>query len=233
MSFTLKHFSTSVGRLGHQAATLAGLVLGLLLVTPAQAQYEDLAISATTLELTGALYEDPCATFLVSKLFKNAYVTNLPTLSTNLFLSEAFGPISKIDIEINTPLPEAGCLLSGRTPVKLVFDSDLAAVAPRTGLLRNSANLRPAQNVFVQLGLIDTAGVFTPLDLNKPQALNTALSKPSNALGAASTLTLGVRYVAARSFLAQNAGQAADGQGSQDVTAGNVAVFLPFLLKVN
>jgi hypothetical protein len=117
--------------------------------------------------------------------------------------------------------------------VKLVFDSDLAAVAPRTGLLRNSANLRPAQNVFVQLGLIDTAGVFTPLDLNKPQALNTALSKPSNALGAASTLTLGVRYVAARSFLAQNAGQAADGQGSQDVSAGNVAVFLPFLLKVN
>lgn len=70
MSFTLKHLSSSVSRLGHQAATLAGLVLGMLLVTPAQAQYEDLAISATTLELTGALYEDPCATFLVSSYLK-------------------------------------------------------------------------------------------------------------------------------------------------------------------
>jgi hypothetical protein len=46
-------------------------------------------------------------------------------------------------------------------------------------------------------------------------------------------LTLGIRYVAARSFLAQNAGQATDRQGSQDVSAGNVSVFLPFLLKVN
>jgi len=175
MSFTLKHLSTLVSLLGHQAATLAGLVLGLLLVTPAQAQYEDLAISATTLELSGALYEDPCATFLVSKLFKNAYVANLPTLSTNLFLTEAFGPISKIDIEINTSLPEAGCLLSGRTPVKLVFDSDLAAVAPRTGLLRNSANLRPAQNVFVQLGLIDSAGVIGCVELHANVESSTVL----------------------------------------------------------
>jgi hypothetical protein len=211
----------------------ASMVLCALWVRPAWAQYADLASFSTTMELNGGLFEEPCASFVLSKLFKSAYVTNLPTLSSTFFLNESLGPISKIEIEINTSLPEANCLLEGRVPVKLVFDSDLAAVAPRTGLLRNSANLKPAQNVFVQLGLIDTAGVFTPLDLNQPQALNTALAQQSTSRGAASVLTLGIRYVAARSFLAQNAGQGTASPGSQDVSAGNVSVFLPFLLKVN
>jgi hypothetical protein len=174
---------------------------------------------------------------VLSKLLKNTYVTNLPTLSSTLFLDNAFGPVSKIEIRLNAPLPsrEEKCARLGPNflPVKLIFDSDLAAIAPRTGLLRNSANLKPAQNVFVQLGLIDTAGVFTPLDLNQPQALNTALAQQSTSRGAASVLTLGIRYVAARSFLAQNAGQGTASPGSQDVSAGNVSVFLPFLLKVN
>ena len=113
------------------------------------------------------------------------------------------------------------------------FDADLASVSPRTGLLRNSAIFRPAQNVFVQLGLIDEAGAFAPLDLNQPQALNTALAKQNNLPGASQSLTLGIRYVASRSLVAQNSGVQTASTGSQDVTAGNVSVFLPFLLKLN
>jgi hypothetical protein len=48
-----------------------------------------------------------------------------------------------------------------------------------------------------------------------------------------SPLRLGVRYVASRSFAAQNASFQAANPGSQDVSAGNVSVFLPFLLKLD
>jgi len=111
-----------------------------------------------------------------------------------------------------------------------VFDTDFAAVAPRTGLLRNTASFRPAQNVMVQLGLIDNQGVFSPLDLNQPQLLNKVLAQQGSTAETASNLTLGVRYVTSRSALAQNT---AANAGSQDVTAGTITVFLPFLLKLN
>jgi hypothetical protein len=114
-----------------------------------------------------------------------------------------------------------------------MFDTDLASVSPRTGLLRNSASFRPAQNVFVQIGLIDEADTFIPLDLNQPQALNTVLAKQNNLPGASQSLTLGIRYVASRSLVARNGAAQTVNTGSQDVTDGNVSVFLPFLLKVN
>ena len=82
----------------------------------------------------------------------------------------------------------------------------------------------------VQLGLINNQGVFSPLDLNQPQVLNKVLAQQGPTVGAINNLTLGVRYVAARSALAQNTPTNA---GSQDVTAGNISVFLPFLLKLN
>jgi hypothetical protein len=100
-------------------------------------------------------------------------------------------------------------------------------------LLRNSASFRPAQNVLVQLGLVDDAGVFTPLDLNQPQALNDALAQQNDAEGGARTLTLGIRYVASRSVLDQNTNLQTADANSREVSEGNVSVFLPFLLKVN
>jgi Zn-dependent metalloprotease len=66
------------------------------------------------------------------------------------------------------------------------------------------------------------------IDLNKPQTLNSALNQDDG-----KTLTLGIRYVASRSLLSEVASLQATNPGSQDVTAGNVSVFLPFLLKLN
>ena len=70
--------------------------------------------------------------------------------------------------------------------------------------------------------------MFVPIDLNKPQTLNKALNQDDG-----KTLTLGIRYVASRSLLSEVASLQAANPGSQDVTAGNVSVFLPFLLKLN
>lgn len=181
------------------------------------------------------IFKSTCTSFPVSKLFSNALVSNLPTINSTVFLDDVFGPVSKVDIIIRSALSSDGCVRTGKdlTNIKLIFDSDLAAVAPRSGLLRNSASFRPAQNVLVQLGLVDDAGVFTPLDLNQPQALNDALAQQNDAEGGARTLTLGIRYVSSRSALAQNTNLQTADASSQEVSAGNVSVFLPFLLKVN
>jgi len=42
-----------------------------------------------------------------------------------------------------------------------------------------------------------------------------------------------VRYVASRAFVAQNASFQTANPGSQDVSAGNVSVLLPFLLRLD
>jgi hypothetical protein len=168
----------------------------------------------------------------LSKQLVTPYIVNLSPLSSTLLLTDSLGPVSKFSLNVDQRKtnPNAKCVGAdfGSLPLKLVFDSDLASIAPRTGLLRNSASNRPAQNVFVQLGLIDEAGVFIPIDLNKPQTLNKALNQDDT-----KTLSLGIRYVASRSLLNEVASLQATNPGSQDVTAGNVSVFLPFLLKLN
>ncbi len=194
------------------------------------ASAQDLLFSNDTLEISGGIIVPSCTNFLQSNPWGNTFSFNLPSLNTTALLSGSFGPISSIDLKFNKPKVTSNCASEFNIPATLVFDSDLAAVAPRTGLLRNSANVRPAQNVLVQLGLIDAQGVFSPLDLNKPQVLNKALGQQGPNGSALNNLTLGVRYVASRSLLAQNT---AANTGSQDVTAGNISVFLPFLLKLN
>jgi hypothetical protein len=92
--------------------------------------------------------------------------------------------------------------------------------------------LRPAQNVLVQLGLIGADGVFTPLDLNQPQALNKAMNLQTNAASANPGLNLGMRYVAARFVSEQLAVAGSFNPGASDVTAGNVSVYLPFVLSL-
>jgi len=231
----LKHYSYFIRNILVKTQLLIG-ALWLGLSQTSFAQTED-NMSSAKVTFSGEFFDDTCAPLLPPKLLKTIYTTNLPTLSSTLFLDDAFGPVSKIEIRLNAPLPsrEEKCARLGPNflPVKLIFDSDLAAIAPRTGLLRNSASLRPAQNVLVQLGLVDAEGVFSPLDLNKPQALNTALAQQSDNFDGSQTLTLGIRYVASRSYLAQNTNLGPAKAGSQDVTAGNVSIFLPFLLKLN
>jgi len=192
-------------------------------------------LPSTRVAMDAEIFISTCTSFPVSKLFSNALVSNLPAINSTVFLDDVFGPVSKVDIIIRSALSSDGCVRTGKglTNIKLIFDSDLAAVAPRSGLLRNSASFRPAQNVLVQLGLVDDAGVFTPLDLNQPQALNDALAQQNDAEGGARTLTLGIRYVASRSVLAQNTNLQTADANSREVSEGNVSVFLPFLLKVN
>jgi len=186
-----------------------------------------------TLNIEGFVLDEPCSPKLaLSKQLVTPYIVNLSSLNSRILLTDALGPVSKFSLNVDQRKtnPDARCIGAdfGSLPLKLVFDSDLAAIAPRTGLLRNSASNRPAQNVFVQLGLIDEAGVFVPIDLNKPQTLNNALNQDDG-----KTLTLGIRYVASRSLLSEVASLQSTNPGSQDVTAGNVSVFLPFLLKLN
>ena len=114
-------------------------------------------------------------------------------------------------------------------PTQLSFDGGAAPVLPLSGLLRNTATLRPAQNVLVQVGLISAEGMFTPLDLNRPQRLNQVLNNPGSPASAG--LSLGVRYVAARYVPQQWTGLVNANDGSLDVTAGNVSVYLPFVVE--
>ena len=51
------------------AAPATPVVVG---VRPAWAQYADLASFSTTMELNGGLFEEACASFVLSKLFKSA-----------------------------------------------------------------------------------------------------------------------------------------------------------------
>ena len=160
-------------------------------------------IPDATLNIEGFVLDEPCSPVLaLSKQLVTPYIVNLSALSSTLLLTDSLGPVSKFSLNVDQRKtnPNAKCVGAdfGSLPLKLVFDSDLAAIAPRTGLLRNSASNRPAQNVFVQLGLIDEAGVFVPIDLNKPQTLNNALNQDDG-----KTLTLGIRYVASRSLLSE------------------------------
>jgi type 1 fimbria pilin len=211
-----------------QSKLAAAVVVCLSVLNPASAQ--NLLFSSDALELSGRIVIPTCTSFLQSNQLVNAFVFNLPSLNTTALLNESFGPITTIDLKFNKPKGKSNCISEFNLPFTLVFDRDLAAVAPRTGLLQNTASFRPAQNVLVQLGLIDKQGVFNPLDLNQPQVLNNVLAQQGPSVGAINNLTLGVRYVASRSVVAQNTAAIA---GSQDVTAGNISVFLPFLLKLN
>jgi hypothetical protein len=171
----------------------------------------------------------------------NKNVIRLPPLSTTTLDDNAAGPVTAIELNLNSEQSDSQCSFGGAT---ITFDSDLAAVSPRSGLLRNNAQFRPAENVFLQIGLLGINGEFTPIDLNQPQFLNQALNpRPallnvgSNNLLPATTpknaSKLGVRYVTTRDTAAKLSTLASDKTGSKDVTAGNVSVFLPFLIKLN
>jgi len=86
--------------------------------------------------------------------------------------------------------------------------------------------------------LIDKNGEFSEINLNQPQFLNQSLNTSEEGQGTSvsplkNATKLGVRYVTSRAYAAQLATTRADPTGLKDVTAGNISVYLPFLLKVN
>jgi len=208
--------------------------VALLLQSPlAHAQLID-TTSEKLLVIEGQIGTATCVLSLLNSGLNNRFVFQLPSLRTITLNENNISPVTRFDLNIQNQLANSTCRLATGAQVQLVFDSALASVAPRTGLLRNTAADRPAQNVFVQIGLIGQDGSFAPIDLNQPQALNQAL-KPVTATNDPSlNLSLGIRYVASRSFKVQNINsQGLTNPGSEDVSAGNIAVFLPFLLKLN
>ena len=156
----------------------------------------------------------------------NLLVVNLPPLSANTLSDSNFGPVTPVEIDMRNET-NAACLKPLRQNATLVFDQAFAAVAPNTGLLRNTARDNPASNVYVQLGFFDATGLFTPLDLRQPFKLTPAMWRDS------STLMLGARYVAARAVTRQNPNQRTATTSGAAVTPGQVQVQLPFLMKVH
>lgn len=156
----------------------------------------------------------------------NLLVVNLPPLSANTLSDSNFGPVTPVEIDMRNEA-NAACLKPLRQNATLVFDQAFAAVAPNTGLLRNTARDNPASNVYVQLGFFDATGLFTPLDLRQAFKLTPAMWRDS------STLMLGARYVAARAVTRQNPNQRTATTSGAAVTPGQVQVQLPFLMKVH
>lgn len=156
----------------------------------------------------------------------NLLVVNLPPLSANTLSDSNFGPVTPVEIDMRNEA-NAACLKPLRQNATLVFDQAFAAVAPNTGLLRNTARENPASNLYVQLGFFDATGLFTPLDLRQPFKLTPAMWRDS------STLMLGARYVAARAVTRQNPNQRTATTSGAAVTPGQVQVQLPFLMKVH
>jgi hypothetical protein len=188
-----------------------------------------------TLRMNARLIDNSCLLSTSNPNTKNNNVFLLPPITSTTLDANAFGPVVPIELNFNRQLSGSQCDFGS---VKLVFDSDFAAVSPRSGLLRNSAKFRPAENVFLQIGLIDKNGEFSEIDLNQPQFLNQSLNNvrdkqetgvsPPNIV-----FKLGVRYVTSRAYAAQLSTFQTDPTGLKDVTAGNISVYLPFLLKVN
>ena len=200
----------------------------------ASAQTVETEAPAIALTLTGSINDSTaCKTTVLSNQLGNGYLFQLPTLKTTSLTNGLFSDVTPLDLQVNVKISASDCPNPTTFTAKLVFDTDLAVIAPRTGLLRNNATTKPAENVFVQLGLINESGVFNPIDLNQPQQLNLALNQKDTLTKTFSPLRLGVRYVASRAFVAQNASFQTANPGSQDVSAGNVSVLLPFLLRLD
>jgi hypothetical protein len=186
-----------------------------------------------SLRIAGLIKQGSCQLPLRTVSNPNPYVLNLPPLQTVQLMNNAFGKITPLNLKLNGP---SGCLTVSGLNAQLSFDGRLASVVPNGGLLRNVAVLRPAQNVYVQLGLLSPSGLFAPLDLNDPQALNAALNAKPNADGSPpgdTMLNLGVRYVTARTIGDQVASLINLWPGTDDAMPGNVSVFLPFVLNHN
>ena len=209
--------------------TMAAFALTCLLGQPARAQIDVSSIPAY-LAVVGAIRQNACTSPLMAGDNLGAYVFNLPALQTTLLLNTVFSPVAPVPLRLGPMGQNTGCQGVGAgMPTQLSFDGGAAPVLPLSGLLRNTATLRPAQNVLVQVGLISAEGMFTPLDLNRPQRLNQVVNNPGSPASAG--LSLGVRYVAARYVPQQWTGLVNANDGSLDVTAGNVSVYLPFVMN--
>ena len=199
------------------------LILGFATGSTAQLQTKPLENLGS---LNASVTIPTCLPSGLSSDNSNLLVVNLPPINASTLRDSNFGPVTPVAIDMRNEA-NAACLKPLRQNATLVFDQAFAAVAPNTGLLRNTARDNPASNVYVQLGFFDATGLFTPLDLRQAFKLNPAMWRDS------STLMLGARYVAARAVTRQNPNQRTATTSGAAVTPGQVQVQLPFLMKVH
>ena len=120
---------------------------------------------ADSLRFTGLIKQGSCQLPLLGGNNPNPYVFNLPPVQTVPLLNNGVGKITPLNLKFNT---SSDCLIVSGMSAQISFDGGLAAVVPNGGLLRNVAPLRPAQNVYVQLGLLGQGRASSaPLELFK------------------------------------------------------------------
>jgi type 1 fimbria pilin len=201
-------------------------VLMAVLATGSQAQLQTRPLDNLN-SLNASINIPTCLPAGLSNDNSNLLVVNLPAIDSSALREQLFGPVTPVVIDMANEAASA-CLKPLRQNASLVFDQALAALAPDSGLLRNTAQQNPATNVYVQLGFFDEQGLFTPLDLRQTFKLTPAMWRNSS-----NSLMLGARYVAARAVYRQNPNQLTTGTNSLAVTPGQVQVQLPFLMKVH
>ena len=202
-----------------------GVLMGVL-ATGSQAQLQIRPLDNLN-SLNASINIPTCLPAGLSNDNSNLLVVNLPAIDSSALRDQLFGPVTPVSIDLAND-SASNCPKPSSQTATLVFDQSLAAMAPNTGLLRNTAKQNPAANVLVQLGYFNAQGVYTPLDLRQPLSLNAGRLQNAN-----NTLVLGVRYVAARAVYRQNPNQLTASRVSDAVTPGQVQVQLPFLMKVH
>jgi hypothetical protein len=181
--------------------------------------------------LSGVIAQNVCGLLSFTQSLDTPMVVNLPPLQTTMLLNAAYSPVITVPMKLQLSDTTASCANLANT--KMLFDTPLAGVTTSSGLLRNHATLRPAQNMMVQLGVVNASGVFTPLNLNEPLVLNDLIRSNGSTTSSTVNLALGIRYVAARVVYEQFASVDPLSSANSEVTAGNVSVRLPFLLSLN
>jgi hypothetical protein len=113
-------------------------------------------------------------------------IFKLPPLKTTTLDKDVFSRVTPIELSLKNQQSDD----QKHCQVKLIFDSALASVSPNLGLLRNSARSLPAENVLLQIGLLNEAGQFNPIDLNQPQLFNQVLNNNATNAGLSNVNTL-------------------------------------------
>lgn len=200
-----------------------GLLLGVW-ASGSNAQLQTLPLENLN-SLNSRIIIPTCLPSGLSNDNSNLLVVNLPPVDARTLRDKSVSPVTVVTIDLRTPT-DGNCASAWQQKASLVFDKALAALAPNTGMLRNTASQYPAGNVLIQVGLFNAQGVFMPVDLRQPLSLRLPSVKPNN-------LILGVRYVAARAVSLQDPNQLTASAVSDAITPGQVQVQLPFLMKVH
>ncbi|NBS77789.1 MAG: hypothetical protein EBT28_10410, partial [Betaproteobacteria bacterium] len=175
------------------------------------------------LVLQSQINASTCAVSFAQNGASGNLVVLLPPLKTTALNNDIFSPITRFDIDLKNQFTSILCDSNFNASMQLVFDGAMAAIAPRSGLLRNTALQRPAQNVFVQIGLIDALNCGNParcFDIN-----NVALT-PSSTSGISLTTRITMRGTQANGTVCHDAPSLSSGTFTSNGVLQSVSLSL-------